>query len=159
MAPSSATPISIPTFARTQLELLAAEQAAETAQTATLLSSSSPATLASAGLALTNLVLSAQRTGLGGKTVVELEVDSAVVGKDSSGGGVEHGIRVGDIVRVGVQPKGAERKREKAELDGKGVEGVVVRSRRNGIEVAVDEGAGGKGEEGLDGLLGGRLWV
>ena len=144
-------PLSIPTFAANQLRLLSAEQAAETAQTSDLLSNTSPSHLASAGLALTNLVLSSQRTGLGGKTVLDLEQDVAIVGKDAAT--VEHGIRVGDIVRIGEQPKGGERKKEKASMESRGVEGVVIRVRGRGIEVAVNEG---KGEE--EGL-GGRLWV
>ncbi|KAL9126509.1 MAG: hypothetical protein Q9217_004455 [Psora testacea] len=145
------TPISVRTFGSTQLRLLSAEQAAETAQTSTLLSTSSPSTLASAGLALTNLILKSQRTGLGGKTVLELEQDVAIVGKE--GGMAEHGIRVGDIARVSEQPKGGERKKEKTVMEGKGVEGVVTKVRGRGVEVAVREG---KGEE--EGL-GGRQWV
>lgn len=150
---SKAIPIS--TFARNQLDLLAAEQAAETTQNATLLSSSSPSNLASAGLAVTNLQLSNQRTGFGGRTVLELEHDSALSSK--SGGEVEHGIRVGDIVRIGEQPRGAERKREKAKLEEGGVEGVVTKVKGKGLDVAVDEGR--KGEEQLEGLGAGRLWV
>lgn len=149
------------TFANAQLSLLEAEQNAETAQQTLLLSSSSPSTLASAGLALTNLVLNSQRTGLGGKTVLALEIDSAIVGakdaakggQDGGGSAVEHGIRVGDIVRVGEQPKGGERKAEKKGMEGRGVEGVVTRVRPQGVEVAVGEKEGD--EEGL----GGKLWV
>ena len=152
MAPKQ---ISIHAFARTQLSLLSAEQAAETSQTALLLSSSSPSALAAAGLAVTILVISSQSTGLGGKTVLELEQDSAIAGKDE--GELEHGIRVGDIVRVAEQPKGAEKKQEKAKLEAGGAEGVVVRVRGRGMAVAVDEGK--KGEEGLEALGAGRLWV
>lgn len=147
MAPQ---PLSPPTFATTQLSLLAAEQSAETSSTASLLSSTSPTTLARAGLAITNLVIGAQRTGLGGKTVLELELDSAIIGKEGVLG--EHGIRVGDIVRVGEQPRGGERKREKVGMERRGGEGVVVRVGGKGVWVAVG------GEEGLEGL-GGRVWV
>ena len=143
-------PLSPTTFAENQLSLLTAELAAETASTTTLLSSTSPSRLASAGLAITNLVVSSQRTGLGGKTVLELEQDHAI-GNDGVVG--EHGIRVGDIVRVGEQPKGGERRKEKASMEGRGVEGVVVRVLARGVQVALGEG---KGEE--EGL-GGRLWV
>lgn len=80
--------------------------------------------------------------------MVELEQDGAI-GGDGIG---EHGVRVGDVVRVGEQPKGGERKREKGGMEGRGVEGVVVRVGR-GVQVAVGEGRGE--EEGL----GGRLWV
>lgn len=138
------------TFATTQLTLLAAEQTAETSSNTALLSSLAPTTLARAGLAITNLVVSSQRTGLGGKTVLELEQDHAI-GNDGNVG--EHGIRVGDIVRVGEQPKGGERKREKSSMESRGCEGVVVRVQSKGLQVALGEG---KGEE--EGL-GGRLWV
>lgn len=146
---SQPTPINPTLFAQTQLSLLAAEQSAETASTTSLLKNVSPTSLARAGLAITNLVLSVQRTGLGGKTVLELEQDRAI-GNDGVVG--EHGIRVGDIVRVGEQPRGGERKREKASLEEKGCEGVVVRVVNRGIQVALGEGVEGEG-------LGGRLWV
>ena len=141
--------ISPQTFATSQLSLLALEQAAETSSTADLLKNASPTSLARAGLAITNLVLSSQRTGLGGKTVLELEQDKAI-GNDGVIG--EHGVRVGDIVRVGEQPRGGERKKEKANMEAKGFEGVVVRVQAKGIQVALGEGSD---EEGL----GGRLWV
>ena len=147
MAPK---PLNPSTFADSQLTLLATEQAAETSSTATLLSYTSPTTLARAGLAITNLVISSQRTGLGGKTVLELEQDHAI-GNDGVVG--EHGVRVGDIVRVGEQPKDGERKKEKATMENRGCEGVVVRVNNKGLQVALGEG---KGEEDW---LGGRLWV
>ena len=64
----------------------------------------------------------------------------------------EHGVRVGDIVRVGEQPRGGERKMEKRGMEVRGVEGVVVRVGERGVWVAVG------GEEGGEGL-GGRVWV
>ena len=48
-------PLDIPTFAQTQLSLLAAELAAEIAESAALVSLHSPAALQRAGVALTNL--------------------------------------------------------------------------------------------------------
>ena len=80
--------------------------------------------------------------------MIELEQDRAI-----GNGGVieEHGIRVGDIVRVGEQPKGAEKKKEKVGMEKRGVEGVVVRVGKGDLQVAVGE----EQEEGL----GGRLWV
>lgn len=142
--------LDITDFADSQLSLLSAELAAETALTSTLLSSTSPNTLARAGLAITNLILSSQRTGLGGKTVLELEQDHAI-GNDGEIG--EHGIRVGDIVRVGEQPKGGERKKEKATMEGRGSEGVVVRVGNKGLQVALGD------VEGEEEALGGKLWV
>ena len=81
---------------------------------------------------------------------MELEQDSAI-GKEGVLG--EHGVRVGDIVRVAEQPRGGEKKREKVGMERKGCEGVVVRVGEKGVQVAV-----GEGEEGLEGL-GGRIWV
>ncbi len=147
MAP---TVVDVPAFASTQLSLLRDELAAETTSTTTLLASTSPTTLSRAGLAILNLVVASQRTGLGGKTVLELEQDHAIGNAGKIG---EHGIRVGDIVRVGEQPKGNERKKEKASMEGRGLDGVVVRVGQKGVQVAL-----GKEEDDLEGL-GGRLWV
>lgn len=148
MAPLKA--IDIPAFASTQLSLLSDELAAETASTSLLLSTTSPTALSRAGFAIVNLVVASQRTGLGGKTILELEQDHAIRNNGELG---EHDIRVGDIVRVGEQPKGNERKKEKAGMEGRGVEGVVVRVGQKSLQVAL-----GKEEEDLEGL-GGRLWV
>ena len=142
--------VDIPSFATSQLSLLTAELAAETAFTTTLLSSTSPTSLSRAGLAILNLVVSSQRTGLGGKTVLELEQDHAIGNAGEIG---DHGIRVGDIVRVGEQPKGSDRKREKAGLEARGVDGVVVRVGQKGVQVAL-----GKEEDEVEGL-GGKVWV
>ena len=142
--------LNITDFADSQLSLLSAELAAETASTSTLLSSTSPTTLARAGLAITNLILSSQRTGLGGKTVLELEQDHAI-GNDGEIG--EHGIRVGDIVRVAEQPKGGEKKKEKTGMEGRGSDGVVVRVGKKGLQVALGN------DEGEEEALGGKLWV
>jgi DNA polymerase alpha-associated DNA helicase A len=144
-------PISIPDFASAQLTLLATELAAETESTTTLIGGTSPLVLARLGLAVPNLVISSQRIGLGGKTVFELEQDHAI---GTDGVLTEHGIRVGDIVHVGPQPKGGERKAEMKSLEGKGVNGVVVRVQGRGLQVALD-GEGGEEQDGL----GGRLWV
>ncbi|KAK3059573.1 hypothetical protein LTS18_010522, partial [Coniosporium uncinatum] len=79
MPPSkTTTSTSIPTFAQTQLALLDRELQAELAETSLLASQHAPATLARAGLAILNLQISSQRTGLGGKTVLELSLDPAV---------------------------------------------------------------------------------
>lgn len=81
--------------------------------------------------------------------MLELELDAAVGGGGGDGlAAGECGVRVGDVVRVGAVPA-AGRKGERG-----GVEGVVVRVGR-GLGVAVGEGTGEEGEDGL----GGRLWV
>lgn len=142
------TAVDVPSFAAHQLSLLSAELAAETTSTALLLAASSPTALTRAGLAISNLVVASQRTGLGGKTVLELEADSATGGEIG-----EHGIRTGDIVRVGEQPKGGEKRKERAGMEGKGVEGVVVRVGLKGVQIAL-----GREEDELE-ALGGRVWV
>lgn len=163
---SRPAPLDPRAFATSQLALLAAELAADTASTAAalLVASHSPKTLATAGLAVANLVAAGRRTGLGGKTVLELELDGAVGGGGGGGRGGgeeeeaaglgEHGVRVGDVVRVSSQPKGGERRKEKK--GGVEMEGVVVRVGGRGVQVALGEG---KWEEEDEGGLGGRLWV
>ncbi|KAF2102755.1 DNA helicase [Rhizodiscina lignyota] len=134
MAP---TPTDIPAFASTQLKLLDAELKAELAETAALTSNASPKSLQRAGLAILNLSVTSQRTGLGGKTVIELELDSAVGGAEA--GLPEHGIRTGDIVGVQEAVSGAAKKGEKSEKKEKGVNGVVTKVGAAGVSVALDK--------------------
>ena len=147
----STTPIDIPSFASTQLILLAHELQTEIADTSALIASHAPTALQRAGLALINLVVASRRTGLGGRTVVELAPDAATAVAD--GELPEHGIRTGDIVLVAEQPAGSAKKREVKELESKGVRGVVVKVQRGAVSVALDEG---KDE---DGGFPGRVWA
>jgi DNA polymerase alpha-associated DNA helicase A len=142
----------IPSFATSQLTLLGAELQAELSETNALLSTHTPTALARAGLAILNLNVSSIRTGLGGKTVVELGLDSAVVAKGDKPDIPEHGIRVGDIVGVQDQPSGSAKKTEKKNLENKGAEGVVLRVRRENIEVVLDK-------EDADVPSGSKLWM
>lgn len=144
-------PPSIPTFAKHQLALLQNELDLELAETHLLTSTHAPKTLHRAGLALLNLTLSSQRTGLGGKTVLELGKDPAVVGEGEGGLG-EHAFRVGDIVGVAEQPRGGERKKEREAGEKRGVEGVVVKVGREGVGVALDK-------EDADVPAGGKIWL
>ncbi|KAK4673234.1 hypothetical protein QC763_110050 [Podospora pseudopauciseta] len=145
--------IDIPTFASTQISLLAAELQAEVDETSMLVSLHSPTALQRAGVALTNLAVLSQRTGLGGKTVVEVGPDGAF---SCSGDLPEHGIRSGDIVLLAEQPAASGKKREVKELERKGVKGVVTRVGRQGLGVAVEEDGEGEGE-----VVGGdrRVWI
>lgn len=145
-------PTDIAAFATSQITLLDAELQAELSETNVLLSSHSPTALARAGLAILNLNVSSIRTGLGGKTVVELGLDPAVVAKGEKPDIAEHGIRVGDIVAVQDQPSGSAKKTEKRELEKKGAEGVVLRVRREHIEIVLDK-------EDADVPSGGKLWM
>lgn len=150
MAPEA---VDIPTFAGTQIALLDAEQKSEIAETSHLISAHSPSALQRAGVAITNLTVSSQRTGLGGKTVIELAADSAV-SSSPDGELPEHGIRTGDIVLVSEQPAGSAKKREVKDLERKGVKGVVTRVRRADVGVALDED-----KEDVGAALGGRVWI
>ena len=142
----------------THLSLLSLELATETTQNALLLSSTPPTILARAGLAILNLTVSSMRTGMGGRTVVELSLDPAVVTKGTRGELPEHGIRTGDIVRVGERPRDGAKKKDVEGLKGKGVEGVVVRVGERAVQVALGkEGGKDDGEEQLGSE--GKLWL
>ncbi|KAH0254745.1 DNA helicase, partial [Aureobasidium melanogenum] len=142
-------PIDIPSFANKQLKLLAAELSAELEETALLTATHAPSTLARAGLAVLNLSVSAQRTGLGGKSLIELSLDPAIAGTETQL--PEHGLRVGDIVGVSEQPKGAEKKKERQDMEKKQIQGVVVKVLRETIVVALDK-------DEVD-IPGGKLWL
>ena len=144
---TSTKTIDISSFAATQLLLLDDELQAEVAEVTALVSQSSPAVLQRAGMAILNLVVSSQRTGLGGRTVVDLELDSAV----GKGELPEHGIRTGDIVSVQEQPAGIARKKDKDGLRSRGVDGVVVKVTTSKVAVAL------KKED--EDLPLGKLWV
>ncbi|KAG9248829.1 DNA helicase-like protein [Calycina marina] len=144
------TAVEVPAFAATQIALLEVELQSELAERSSLITNASPTALQRAGVAITNLTLVSQRTGLGGKTVVELGPDSAT--SNNEGELPEHGIRTGDIVIVTEQAAGSAKKREIKELEAKGSRGVVTRTGRSAVWVALDseedEGVGTK-----------RLWL
>ncbi|KPI43155.1 DNA polymerase alpha-associated DNA helicase A [Cyphellophora attinorum] len=162
--PKSSTPIPPAAYIHTLLSLLNLELAVELSQTTLLLSSTPPAVLARAGLALLNLCITATRTGLGGRTVLSLGLDPATADASAEGRLPEHGIGVGDVVRLAERVK--EGGRRKGGKDGKGeekegVEGVVVKTGERKVEVALGK-RGGKdddGDSGVDGLGDGRLWL
>lgn len=144
-------------FAHVQLSLLRTEQSAEVEETTLLLSEFPPKSLARAGLAILNLTLFTQRTGLGGKTVLELGLDHAITSTGKGGSNLpEHGIRTGDIVRVGEQPSGRAKRKEKVEMKEKGMEGVVARVGERAIWVAA--GKGSSGDEDLE-IPDGKCWL
>ncbi|GAB7365747.1 hypothetical protein MBLNU230_g7082t1 [Neophaeotheca triangularis] len=125
----------ISAFATSQLSLLKKELDAELDETTLLTSTHAPTTLQRAGLAVLNLALSSQRTGFGGKTLLELGLDPTLGHSELP----EHGLRVGDIVGVAEQPKGAERKKEREGMEKRGIEGVVTKVQREHITVALDK--------------------
>ncbi|RMY82436.1 hypothetical protein D0861_07880 [Hortaea werneckii] len=137
----------ISSFATNQLSLLNNELQAELAETQLLTSTHAPVVLQRAGLALLNLAVNSQRTGLGGKTLLELGIDPAVGGGELH----EHGFRVGDICAVAEQPKGAEKKKERESKEKQGTEGVVTKVQKETITVALDK-------EEVD-IPAGKLWL
>ena len=143
-------PVDISKFAATQQKLLNDELQAELAETATLISHFSPTTLQRAGQAVVNLHVASERTGFGGKAVVDVELDSAISG-NNNGELPEHGIRTGDIVGLQVQPSGSAKKKEKDEMDKNGVKGVVLKVTPKTISVALDK-------EDAD-VPSGKLWL
>ncbi len=142
--------LDISAFASTQLALLDAELQSELQEMSGLISNTSPGWLQRNGFAITNLVVSSRRTGLGGRTVLELSPDSATSGSD--GELPEHGIRTGDVVLVSDQPAGSAKKREIKNLEKKGARGVVVKLRKDAVAVALDE-------EKEDAPITGRAWL
>ena len=156
MPPPDRQPVDVQAFAGTQLALLDAELQCELQETSGLIAGSSPAALQRGGLAITNLVVSAQRTGLGGRTVVELGPDPATSGSGPDGSGElpEHGVRTGDIVLVSEQPAGSAKKREVRDLERNGSRGVVTRLRKTDLSVALDA-ADDAADYGADMRLGG----
>ncbi|KAF2211502.1 hypothetical protein CERZMDRAFT_43292 [Cercospora zeae-maydis SCOH1-5] len=124
-------------FASGQLSLLDNELQAELQETQLLTATYAPTTLQRAGLAVLNLTVSSQRTGFGGKTLLELGVDPAVAGDGTEL--PEHGLRIGDICAVAEQPKGAERKRVREAMEKHGAAGVVTRMNKTAITIALDK--------------------
>ena len=94
---------------------------------------------------------------MGGRTVLELCLDSNVVVKGTRGELSEHGIRTGDIVRVAEKPKEGVKKRERKEGEKEGVEGVVTRVGQRAVWVAVGKD-GGKDDGDVD-LGDAKLWL
>jgi DNA polymerase alpha-associated DNA helicase A len=144
----------ISTFATTQISLLQAELDAELAESSAQTSTLPPTTLQRAGAAILNLCLSSTRTGLGGKTVLNLEPDSAYSSSQTKDGSLrlpEHGIRVGDVVRVQTMVSGSAKKREKSEAENAGCAGVVSKVGESIMAVALDK-------EDVD-IPQGRLWM
>lgn len=165
-ASNTPEPVDVQAFTTTQLSLLETELNSELSETSSLIANTAPSALQRAGVALINLCVVSQRTGFGGKTVLELGIDGAISGSSSSSKGKgadgdanhlpEHGIRVGDIVSVAEQPAGSAKKREIKEMEKMGARGVITKVWRETVSVALD----GDGDEVDDGIAGGkRLWV
>ena len=82
-----------------------------------------------------------------------------MIPKGSRGELPEHGIRTGDIVRVGERPKDGAKKRDVEATRGKGVEGVVVRVQERSVQVALGKEGGKDDGEGEGVPREGKLWL
>lgn len=154
----SSTAMDIAAFAVSQLALIALEKNADIVQQASLTSQLPPAALVRHGLALTNLVPAGQRTGFGGRTLLDLEADTAIV---ADGKLPPHGVRQGDIVRVEVQPSGSATRKEKSDIKDAGVEGVVHRVFETKVSVAINLSSSDDDSAAVDRICtaGKRLWI
>ncbi|CAH6720232.1 DNA polymerase alpha-associated DNA helicase A [[Candida] jaroonii] len=99
------------------------EQKVDLNQTNAYLETYSVKKLAKLGLAVVNLIIDNIRTGLGGKTVIELVIDTAI-GKDIEIGS----IKTGDIVKI-----------DKMGEDSEELNGVVTKISTSSISVSIDE--------------------
>lgn len=99
------------------------EQKVDLNQTNAYLETYSVKKLAKLGLAVVNLVMDNIRTGLGGKTVIELVIDTAI-GKDLEIGS----IKTGDIVKI-----------DKMGEESEELNGVVTKISKTSISVSIDE--------------------
>ncbi|OAL66072.1 DNA helicase [Trichophyton rubrum] len=171
-------PISVSKFAQIQQRLLLAEHEDEIASSplsssSTAASASTRRALQNAGHALTGMVLTNCRTGMGGREVGEFGLDTALSSSGRAKGASKdedntrlgvHGITVGDIVRVEEIASGKTAAKSKAGQDDdknqRGLEGVVTRVGERSIWAAFgDRGKGKQDEDGVDELWGRKLWL
>lgn len=110
------------------------EQKCDTLLTDSYLEAYSPKKLAAFGLGVINLIMSNMRTGLGGKTLIELTLDPAFSRPEDEI--VPGSLRVGDIVKLDRMGSTKSEAEESTSL-----EGVIVRISRKAISVSVEEDA------------------
>lgn len=114
------------------------EQEEDVAQTTEYINAYSPKKLALMGLAVINLNITNMRTGIGGKTILEMQLDNAVSNGDLS----SVSMKTGDIVRIAKMTK-AERKKAKKEEEtqdcDESIDAVVVKVSNQTITLSVDE--------------------
>lgn len=120
-------------LSETLLVALAEEQQVDVIETSKILETQSPKQLAGRGLAVLNLVIGSLRTGMGGRTVVSLEIDPAIGGKELDLGDV----RTGDLVRLA--PQASSKKSKKGSDDDKTFLEGVANVNANSVSVVVEE--------------------
>ncbi|QEL61755.1 hypothetical protein CJJ09_003911 [Candidozyma auris] len=98
------------------------------------LSKYTPKKLSSFGLAIINLTMTNMRSGIGGKSLIELSLDPAVSQPDEE---IKAGtIRVGDIVQLNRMKNAAAKD---ADAESTALEGVVSRLSATSVTVSVEE--------------------
>lgn len=126
------------------------EQKSDVLLTNSYIQSYSPKKLSSLGLAIVNLIVANVKTGLGGKTLVEFELDPALLSNDVE---LQLGsIRIGDIVKVDKMKSSSDLKNGKhTQSSKKGstdseehnvescFDAVVIKTNNNSITLSVDE--------------------
>lgn len=135
------------------------EQKCDTLLTNSYLESYSPKKLATYGLAVTNLILSNLRIGLGSKTLVELCLDPALSKEDDQ---IQPGsLRVGDIVKLDRMTASPTKTNDKNE-EITSLEGVIIKLTTKIIIVSVEEAVSDEGLMGLYNNTGNdniRMWI
>ncbi|CDR40163.1 CYFA0S04e04940g1_1 [Cyberlindnera fabianii] len=152
------------------LRCIELERAADVQQTTALLNSLPQKKLAAKGLAIINLSTENVRTGLGGRTIVELKNDLSFHDSDTIDSG---DIRTGDIVKIDragagaraagtSDPSASKKKTSKASKDDKdqsnadsACEGVITRVSQTSVVVTIDENH----EEKVLNIISDRLWI
>ncbi|ABN67685.2 predicted protein [Scheffersomyces stipitis CBS 6054] len=112
------------------------EQKSDVLVTNSYLTSYPPKQLARLGLAVVNLIVNNVRTGLGGKTIIELGVDPALK-KDSSDEIQVGTLRVGDIKALANSSK--KKENVKTDLTDESLDAVVIKMNQTSIAVSVEE--------------------
>ncbi len=133
------------------LKCIGLERGADIDQTSLLLNTLPPKKLAAKGLAIINLTSENIKTGLGGRTILELKND---LGGHESESIVAGDIRTGDIVRIDKIASSTKKKPKTEDID-TACEGVVTRVSQTSIVITIDENF----EEKILNIANDKLWI
>lgn len=115
------------------------EQQEDVEQTTTYINTFTPKKLAQLGLGIINLQIANIRTGLGGKTILELQLDPGFSATDEINTST---LRTGDIVRLSRMSSSKPDKKLKKdgeESTSDGIDAVVLKVTTQAISISVDE--------------------
>ncbi|KAK6456726.1 P-loop containing nucleoside triphosphate hydrolase protein [Scheffersomyces xylosifermentans] len=114
------------------------EQKSDVLLTNSYLTTYSARKLAQLGLAVINLIVSNVRTGLGGKTLIELVVDPAL--KKDADDEIQVGtLRVGDIAAANSSTKKKEKEKDHPESLDESLDAVVIKINARLITISIEE--------------------